>query len=162
MEISFEQKVYRMNCIKAIARTNISLTSLEDLKFWLDYYSKDGLSIDIPMELVRDFAQPVSQSLVHESRGVLNCCYGEFSISLDENPSFAEAECVILRIITKKSKILELTARLALFKNKLNSVKLAAHILQTIQRRLGLKISEWMSVQLDRASTNKSATKKIK
>ena len=154
--------MYRMNCVKAIARANISLTSLEDLKPWLDYYSKDGLTIGAPMELVRNFAKPVSTSLIHEMRGVLNCCYGEFSISLDGTPSFAEAECVILRIVTKKFQILELVVRLALFKNKLNSDELAEHVLQTIQVRLGLEISEWMSVQLDRASTNKAAIRKIK
>ena len=151
-----------MNCIKSIARANISLTILEDLKPWLDYYSKNGLSIGAPMELVRNFTQPVSQPLVHKIRGVLNCCYGEFSISLDGTPSFAEVECKILRIVTKKFQILELAVRLALFKNKLNSDEPTEHILQTIQRRLRLEISEWVSIQLDRASTNKSAIREIK
>jgi hypothetical protein len=68
ISISSEEKVYRMNCVKAIARANISLTSLEDLKPWLDYYSKDGLTIGAPMELVRNFAKPVSSSLIHEMR----------------------------------------------------------------------------------------------
>ena len=63
---------------------------------------------------------------------------------------------MILRIVTKNFQILELVVRLTLFKNKLNSDELAAYILQTIQRRLALEISEWMSIQLDRVSTNTS------
>ena len=61
----------------------------------------------------------------------------------------------------KKIIILELVTRIALFKEKINSDELANHIMKTIMIRLSLCLSDWQSVQLDKASTHKSAIKNI-
>jgi hypothetical protein len=64
--------------------------------------------------------------------------------------------------VSKKYQIIELVVRIALFERKLNSDELANHVLQCINTRLMLPLCDWTSVQLDRASTNKSAIRKIK
>ena len=157
-----EEALYRMNCIKAIAKANISIHGLEDMKEFLDFYSKDGLSIGYPREICRTHVKTVRSMLLDQLKTLTKHCFEEFSISLDGTPSFAEAECIMLRIVTRKFDIVEVVARLALYKNKLNSDNLAKHIISTICNRLALDLSTWLSVQLDRASTNKAAIQKIK
>ena len=159
--MSDKEKVYRMSLIKAVVKAIISLSSLDDLRDFLDMYSKPGLSVGERSALAKNYAAPVRDALIGELRQLVCLCYSDYSISLDGTPSFAEAECVILRMVTKDLKIVEVVARVALFQKKINSDALANHLLKTIQIRLGLPLDTWRSVQLDRASTNKSAIKKI-
>ena len=87
--------------------------------------------------------------------------YTEFSLTFDGTPAFAEAEAVIIRVVTKEFKILELLVRCNLFKKKLDGIKLANHIVSTITSRLGKELKEWISSQQDRAATNKAAVNYI-
>ena len=67
--------------------------------------------------MVKNYAIPLRKSLIGEMKELLNFCYSDYSISLDGTLSFAEAECIILRVVTKKT-ILEFVVRIALFKEK--------------------------------------------
>ena len=112
--------------------------------------------------LVKDYAQPTLSNLIDNFRSILRQSFPEFSLSLDGTPSFAEAECMLVRYVTKKFQILELVATVGLFKHSLTSKYLAQHTLSCINHRLLLPVSDWVAVQLDRASTNKSAIIKMK
>ena len=87
--------------------------------------------------------------------------YQEFSVSFDGTPTFAEAEAIIIRVVTRDYHIVELLVKCNLFKHKLNAKQLANHMLSTIIDRLGKDISDWIAGQQDRANTNKSALKEI-
>ena len=114
MHTSPEVTVYRMNCIKAIAKANVSINGLKEFNDWLDYYSKDDLSIGYTGELTRSYVKTVRNSLIEDLKTVTKHCFGEFSISLDAKPNYAEAECISLRIVSKNFDIIEVVARLAL------------------------------------------------
>ena len=159
--LSPEEKVYRMNLLKTVALANVSLNSLSDMAPFLDFYTKEGLNVGWARDLARGYAKHVKEGLVLEVKDLLGKSYKQFSISLDGTPSFAEAECVILRVVTKDLQIVEIVVRLALFEKKINSDALANHILKTIRVRLNLEVDNWMAVQLDRASTNKAAVRKL-
>ena len=48
--------------------------------------------------------------------------YPEFSISVDGTPSFAGAECIMVRFVTNKLDIVELVARVGLFEKSLTRI----------------------------------------
>ena len=68
-------------------------------------------------------------------------CFKEFSIKFDGTPSFAEAECIILRIVSKKIDIHEfVVVALHLYAEKQKSQDLVVYIIDTITRKLGLEL----------------------
>ena len=56
--------VYRMNCLKAIAKANVSVGGLEEMQEFSYYYSRDGLSLGYVYELPRSYVGPVLNSLI--------------------------------------------------------------------------------------------------
>ena len=116
--VSPVEKVYRTNRLKTIAMANISLSALSEITPFLDYYTKEGLRVGWARDLARLYSKPVRESLVHELQEMISCCHNYFSITLDGTPSFAEAECVILRVVTKDFVIVEVIAKLSLFGKK--------------------------------------------
>ena len=104
----------------------------------------------------------VMDTLTEDIRLVLQkCCYREFSITFDGTPAFAEAEAVIIRVVTTDFEVLELLVKCNLFKHKLDGVQLANHIVSTIIERCGKELKDWVCAQQDRASTNKKALRLI-
>ena len=100
----------------------------------------------------------VMKTLVKDIQRVLHyCTYIEFSITFDGTPAFAEAEAIIIRVVTHDYKILELLVKCNLFKHKLKGDHLANHIISTITERCGKDLKDWIGAQQDRASTNKAA-----
>ena len=80
---------------------------------------------------------------------ILKGSFIEFSITFDGTPAFAEAEAVIIRVVTKDYHILELLVKCNLFKHKLNSTQLANHIVKTITHKLGKEMKDWVAAQQD-------------
>ena len=61
-------------------------------------------------------------------------CFPEFTLIMDGTPVFAEAECVKIRLVHKKTKrIHEFVVHLALYAKSLSGEQIAQHILNTIQ-----------------------------
>ena len=87
--------------------------------------------------------------------------FSEFSITFDGTPAFAEAEAVIIRVVTKDYHILELLVKCNLFSKKLNDIELGSHIESTITNRYGKSLKDWVAAQQDRASTNKGPLRAI-
>ena len=76
---------------------------------------------------------------------------------IDGTPVFAEAECVVIRLVHKKTwEIYELVIHLGLYASSLNGEAIAKHCLEAIDM-YGLLSSNWRATMLDRASSNKKA-----
>ena len=84
-------------------------------------------------------------------------CYGEFGLIMDGTPLFAEAECVVVRLVHQESfEIVELVIHLGLYSEALNGEAIAAHIMEAL-KRYSLDMKKWRTAMMDRASTNKRA-----
>ena len=79
---------------------------------------------------------------------------------------FAEAECVIIRVIHKKTyRIHEFIVRLSLFTESLDGATLAAHVVEVLcgesgdnqDKGLDKRLADLRAISIDRASTNKRA-----
>lgn len=112
-----------------------------------------------PSDAVRLIAGPVLKTLVQRICQILSGdgCYDEFGCTFDGTPSFAEAEAITIRIVTKDWEVIELLVRCGLYKRKLDSSALTSHIIDTITKRAGLSLENWMSTHQDRARVNISA-----
>ena len=55
-------------------------------------------------------------------------CYPEYSSTIDGMPAIAKAEAIVLRLLTKDLKIIDLLVRLKLFLKKVTIEELANHI----------------------------------
>ena len=127
------------------------------MKSWIQQTSLPGLHIGDATNLAREYAVSLRNELIDEMKQILIKSFPEYGISLDGTPSFAEAECIMLRFVTKSYNIVEIIVRFALYNQKLNANQLTNHLLSTIHQRLGLVSSDWLAVQLDRAGTNSAA-----
>lgn len=92
---------------------------------------------------------------------------------MDGTPVFAEAECVVIRVVDKTTfRIHELVLHLALYAGSLNGEAIAAHVfkaldsLKTIDAggnvTFEVKPTEWRATSLDRAKTNMKANRLVK
>ena len=82
--------------------------------------------------------------------------YPEFSICLDGTPTFAECECIILRMVDKSFNIHEYVIHLELYAHALSGENIAHHIEVAIAK-IKLDVKNWRATMLDRATTNKKA-----
>lgn len=85
-----------------------------------------------------------------------NQCCREYAVICDGTPSFAEAECINIRIESNDWAVHELILCLNLFAKKLNGEELARHIIDTLQQRLQLSLKSWYTSHQDRAKANKA------
>ena len=55
-------------------------------------------------DIVNAFAKPVLTTLIERISSILCCggCFDEYSITFDGTPSFAKAEAVVIRCVTKR------------------------------------------------------------
>ena len=159
--IADEEKVHRLSALKAVAGTNISAATFGELTAWIDSYSGPGLQVGDVKNLIRDYAETTLDSIINNIRLTQRNTFTEYSLSMDGTPSFAHAECIIVRFVSRSFDIYELVVRVGLFKNALSSDQLAHHILNCIHTRLKVPLIDWVAVQLDRAHTNKAAIHNI-
>ena len=159
--IADDEKLHRWSALKTVAGTNISTTTFGKLTAWIDSYSGPGLQVGDVKNLVRDYAGTTLDTIVNNIRSIQRKSFAEYSLSMDGTPSFAHAECIIMRFVSRSFDIYELVVRVGIFKNSLSSDQLAHHILDCIHNQSRVPLIDWVAVQLDRASTNKAAIRKI-
>ena len=94
--------------------------------------------------------------------GTYSACFPQFGIIFDGSPFFAEAECVVARMVTKDWEIIEILVHLGLYENSLDSDDIVSHVKTSIEKRLGADPKYWRTTMMDRASANKSAMEKVK
>jgi len=89
-------------------------------------------------------------------------CFPQYAITVDGSPYFAEAECVVMRMVHRKSfKIVELIVRLELFSESLDGATIAKHLHDLLVKSLKVKLRNWRATGMDRAGTNKKAMELI-
>ena len=64
-------------------------------------------------------------------------------------PDMAEAEAIVLRLVTKYFKIIELLVRLKLFQKKVITEELSNHLVEITFNWLHLKLKNWLACQQD-------------
>ena len=160
MTVPIEEKEYRCGSLIAAANGNAPLTCIKYFADWANPYAK--MTVCNEKDLLRSYVSMVLTTITDDIKNVIKKgSFIEYSVTFDGTPSFAEAEAVIIRVVTKDYHILELLVKCNLFKSKLNSVQLANHIVKTITQRLDKELKDWIAAQQDRASTNKGALKHI-
>ena len=93
---------------------------------------------------------------------IIKKCFAQYGLTIDGKPLFAEAECVVIRLVHKTTwKIIELIIHLALYATSLNGEAIAKHILDAMNGH-NLDGKFWRAVMLDRAATNKRSLVLVK
>ena len=88
--------------------------------------------------------------------------YENYSIIFDGTPTFAEFEAVMIRIVLRYGQVLTLLVRCKLLQKHSSGNELAHHILEKIEKTIGLSMSKCRVIMCDLASTNKKALRLIK
>ena len=117
-------------------------------------------NVPIPGRREMSDAVPVVRELhLSKIRELITDCYPEFAVVMDGTPIFAEAECVVLRFIHKRTyRILEFVVHLGLYTEALDGNTIAQHVAGILTgSRLYLDLSHWKATSIDRAATNKRA-----
>ena len=157
-----EVKAHRMEALKQIARANISVEAFQEISPWIDSISKEGLSLGYAKDLTREYAKLLLENQIEEMILLFkNKCFENYSTIFDGTPSFADAEAIILRMVTKDYRIIQVVVRVALFDKSLDANALCHNILSCISYRLGLDLKDWVASMQDRASTNSCALRLI-
>lgn len=95
-------------------------------------------------------------------------CYQQFSIIMDGTPVFAEAECLMVRLVHKTTwKIHQIVLHLELYAEALDGATVAEHVKASIEGKVdcadedknpfGLLMRMLRATAIDRAQTNKKA-----
>ena len=94
-------------------------------------------------------------------KDTIKASFEQFGLTLDGTPVFAEAECVVIRLVHKETwEIIELVIHLKLYAESLNGESIAHNILESMMKH-DLDPAKWRATMLDRASTNKGALRLI-
>lgn len=154
-------KQFRCAALFAAAKANISIKSLFGLKPFIEQYSKIDMGNDT--DLTRTYLKGALEVLLQDLRTFLKVhCFDEYSIIMDGTPSFAAAECIIIRTVSRSYDIHEFVISLGLFKKSLNGSELASHVIDSIGKQVCLMLENMIGTHMDRAPTNTNAVKQIK
>ena len=160
MTKSIEEKEYRCGSLIAAAKGNVPLTAIKYFAEWANPYAK--MLVGDVKKLMNSYISMVMETLIDNIKTILHeGSFDEFSITFDGTPAFAEAEAVVIRVVTKDYHVLELLVQCNLFDKKLNGSELGNHIIKTIIDRCGKELKDLIAAQQDRASTNKGALNTI-
>ena len=110
-------KGYRCNAIIAAGKCSTPISEIIELgETWVNDYA--GCTLGNPTDLPNAFAKPVWDSLNERISSILcgGGCFNEFSVTFDGTPSFAEAEAIVIRCVTKTWKVIEILVKCSLFK----------------------------------------------
>ena len=66
IHLSVEEKMHRVDLLKAISKCKMLLNSLDDMKPFLDEYTQDGLRVGYAQDLTRNFASATLDSILLE------------------------------------------------------------------------------------------------
>ena len=181
-EDSFE---HRKDAVRCAAAANIAISAMEevDKSKYKRRFMKEQVSIGHISHLADDMIPIVHEEDLQFLRTILlphlkkgdkrlgekeqECrdkilAYEHFSIIFDGTPTFAACEAVMIRIVLKDGQVLTLLVRCKLLAKHSNGDELAHHILETIEKTIGLSMSKCRVIMCDRASTNKKALRLIK
>ena len=70
--LGYYERIYRMDAFKCIARANVHINALTELRPWIESNAKPGLRLGHLSHLARDYAKPVLQSLIGEIKLLQN------------------------------------------------------------------------------------------
>ena len=155
------EKEYRVKCLISAAKCNIPLTALVEMsKDVIEGYAKQ--TIGDASDLVRRYAGPVLATLIDRISSIVggDGVFDEFSLTFDGTPAWAEAEAIIVTVVTKNGEIIHILIRCGTFEKKLNNEQLKQHLMESMER-VGLDPKNWLSSQQDRASVNQACIKRV-
>ena len=99
-DVLLPHKVYRCGALYACAKSNIPIDYLFDLEDWLGFHTSESLGHR--SDLVRQYVKACVETIMFDLKRYIKAgCFDEFSTTFDGTPSFAEAEAIILRIVSK-------------------------------------------------------------
>ena len=154
-------KQFRCAALFAAAKANISIKSLFGLKQFIEHYSK--IDMGHSSDLTRTYLKGALEVLLLDLRTFLKVhCFDEYSIIMDGTPSFAAAECIIIRIVSRSYDIHEFVISLGLFKKSLKGSELASNVINSIGKQVCLMLENMIATHMDRAPTNTNAVKQIR
>ena len=159
--VDSSNRYYRCEGLFAAAKANITIESLCQVEeYWVRDYSKKNLGHKT--DLVRQYIGAALNTVIDDLKKFLHHhCFEEYAIVFDGSPSFAEAECINIRIVSKKWEIYDFVVCLNLYAKKLCSEELARHIVDNVKKRLELELKNWLVSHQDRANTNKASLDQI-
>lgn len=153
---------YQMKAMIAAGLHNIPVTNVVGLaEDWVDDYAHETLGNR--SDFVALTAPALRTAIIKQIRDIVggNGSFDEYAVTFDGTPSFAEAEAVVVRVVTKDWNVIEILVRCGLYGKKLNSDELKSHVIDTITNQVGLKLKNWLSTHQDRAKTNTAAIRLV-
>ena len=122
---------------------------------------EEGFKVQIgdPTKLDR-YLPAVAYYELDRLRDLIAGSFPEFGAIVDGSPHFAEAEAIMLRVVTKKWKIVVVVIRVALLtKTPISDVLLRTYLWALA--RLNLKLTDQRAIMMDRAAVNGAMVSKL-
>ena len=121
-----------------------------------------SMSIGNATDLPRMLSSAVIEKEISKLKMLLDECYPFFSTVSDGSPGGADAECLIVRAVDRKTHcIRQVLISVRLYDKKLSGEQIASNILLQLGR-FNLEPNYWRGSMMDRASTNIKAIKMVK
>ena len=90
---------------------------------WIDLISKNVLSLGYARELPLQYPKMLLDNQTEEIIKLIKTkCFVNYYTLFNGTASFASAEAIILRLVTKECRIIQVLVRVALFKNHLMEI----------------------------------------
>jgi hypothetical protein len=126
-DVSVESNYFRVDALESIATANITIAGLEEMRGCLEKYSKPGHTLGYVRDIPRYYAKTLHGILKMEIKRMISARFDSFGLIFYGTPSFAEAEAIKIRLVTKSFDMVELLVKMACFQKKLNSNNIVNH-----------------------------------
>mmetsp|Transcript_16893 Transcript_16893/g.36715 ORF Transcript_16893/g.36715 Transcript_16893/m.36715 type:complete len:520 (-) Transcript_16893:171-1730(-) len=146
--VDADERKDHMLLMRAFARGNVPLRGADAMAPFLEQWSgKQVPGRRVLGELFTDLHKFHLEKIVKK----IQECFPEFALIIDGSPFFANAECVIVRLVDRDFNIVELVIHLELYDSALDAEAICDHIISTIEDRMKSDPKSWRAVMLDRA-----------
>jgi hypothetical protein len=143
-------KLSRADALLALFESNVSLSAAGPIlsRFEQGFGVKLGGPTNLYKYITGIFLYQLD--LLHE---LFENSFSQWSSVVDGSPFYANAEAIMIRVVTKEWKIVVVVVRVAMLKKSANHEVLVQSYLRALER-MKLKLSNQRAIMADRAATN--------
>ena len=111
---------FRIDLLRHIALANITLSGFAMMKPFFQKHLKTELSTGDINDLARTHGKQALQKCFDDINSILSISFSQIGLIFDGTPTFADAEAIKVRVVTRDYEIIELLVRVSLYALKLN------------------------------------------
>lgn len=153
MTLDMNERIFRYELVEMCFNSDVAMAKLREMLPYIQKWARRNAG---NIRNLFDMVTPIHMKKVSEIDLFLVGCFSEYGLICDGTPSFAEAEAIILTVVTTTWAMVDILIRVRFMDGSSSGDDTVLMIKESVEER-GRRLRDLRPVMADRASANKKA-----